>query len=195
MANARNFWRYFTKLVRFNGHNGALQAAAQLEKNMNKAKRIVKREIARRGRREQRMAAAEAVMNLNGPGLLTEEPSQTSNFEKVYRELDDKNCITLPDGDCVSTEPCMHTAHFCTPDESQQPGVIHGPNLVWANGTGIRFRAFLETFTRDQLRKAFSAAGITGFRNARKDQFLRHAMSTNERKAVYNALQFFQDRQ
>jgi hypothetical protein len=42
-----------------------------------------------------------------------------SSLEQIQREyadhfnwwlrVPDRNCITLPDGDCASTQPCMHT--------------------------------------------------------------------------------------
>lgn len=276
MANARNYWRYFTKLIQGQvSVETALENAAQQQVNMNKAKRIIKREQGRRARREvretiaseyQMMARTEKIvcqvggipipptpinelsmMVVNGAAVearLTTSDGETVSVPmkdgltinvtdlreiegaetgrlpvegcgptRVFTQEDHKNVVDLmretynfpaggtyvvPEselqglidtapGGWDQQEPEEITAHACTIDESQQPGVIHGPNPTWVESR--RWPGFLETFTRDQLRKAFSAAGITGFRNARKDQFLRHAMSTDERKAVFTFLQ------
>lgn len=32
-------------------------------------------------------------------------------------ELADENCLTMPDGECVSEKPCMHTEKEATPQE------------------------------------------------------------------------------
>lgn len=42
-------------------------------------------------------------------------------IKTIIAEPIDANCYTMPDGECVSTEPCMHDSPQEVPVDTRQP--------------------------------------------------------------------------
>lgn len=165
MANARVYWRHFVDRIRSLGADNALEHAAQKQLNMNKAKRIVRRLAKRRQRQvDKQKSLEEFTVQVAQPFLdLARFEQQAGRLpaegcgptQRVFTQEDHKNVIAL----MRDTYNMLAGGTYVVPETEiikMRVEVLKESNF---NG-----------FTRDEIRKAFSAAGVKGYRNARREE-------------------------
>lgn len=150
--STRGYWQRFARLIK-----GVTPGTAVLGsisgRNMNKAHRIVRREERRTHRRQCR--ELRDIIVSNTPRSITgEEVGEIVNLMKdTYQPV------------------AICGEHEISPV---------GPDQGIGSASDIPHSELLKKVTRDELRKAFSAAGVTGFRNARREQLEEAFYSCSE---------------